>query len=886
MISREEWERLEPLLDAVLDAPLAERGALIVRLTGGDPTLRTELERLLGELGPGHGLLARPATERFAALLEATTPFPASLADRYRVEGELGRGGMATVYLARDLKHGRDVAVKVVHPLLVASAGRERFLREIAIVARLRHPHIVPLFDSGEADGTLFYVMPYEEGHSLRERLARAGPLPVGEAVLVLREVCDALAHAHAHGIVHRDIKPDNVLLSGGHATVTDFGVATAVSDGAEAAGETSRGGVIGTPAYMAPEQVAGDPAVDHRADLYAFGCLAYELLTGSPPFEGTTRAEVLEAHLNTRPRALESARPEVPAALATLVMRCLEKRAEDRWQRAGDVQDALSRATAGTGAPTWRRVVAPLGAVAIVVAGVVAVIMSRAPGRVPEARSLTGVSTPPLVLGLLPIRATGPDDRVSSSLEGLLSAELSTVSGFTIRPSETIAAAVARRLPLDRVALESDVDYLVRLTLLDLPDSLSVSIELVEHGLFSMPAGRVRIPRRPVAPVDVAAARAADSIRAMLGARIREREHELGTAVPVALLARRRADHHRAVSRRRFRDGDLRGSVEALDSAAASLRQSERADSTWAAPRLARAALSRSRGSAVLIESGGADAAGVRRVYDAGIALVDSVVDLFGPSAPALALRGRLRWEGQVLGGAQPSPRATDSAARDLEAAIALDSTMAAAAADLSQLRFVASRFAEAATLAERAYRLDAYMEESSQIINRLAQSRLEIGEDSAAAFWCREGVRRFPANPAHRACSIEVMAWSSAPVVADSVWARYDEVIERVSRANVGAAASYLAMVAAALTRAHGLAPDSVRRVLARAKSLLEAGRGSPPARDELLVVEAAVLYRLGDRARAGAILDQVRARDPERLDRALRRRMLRGLSPAPVG
>src|SRR5262249_5580719 len=172
-------------------------------------------------------LLSRPAPECFAALFDdEVAGFPEALADRYRLTRELGRGGMATVYLARDLKHGRDVAVKVVHPSLASALGASHFLREIEIVARLQHPHIVPLFDSGEAGGDLYYVMPYETGLSLRQRLARDGPLPPEDVVLILREVCDALAHAHEHGIVHRDIKPDNVLLSGRHAMVTDFGVA------------------------------------------------------------------------------------------------------------------------------------------------------------------------------------------------------------------------------------------------------------------------------------------------------------------------------------------------------------------------------------------------------------------------------------------------------------------------------------------------------------------------------------------------------------------------------------------------------------------------------------------------------------------------------------
>jgi serine/threonine-protein kinase len=206
---------------------------------------------------------------------------------------------MATVYLAHDVKHGRDVAVKVIRQDLSASLGHERFLREIEIAARLRHPNIVPLYDSGRVpptegtDGSLFFVMPYEEGQSLRERLRDTGAMPVADALNVMRDVARALGYAHEHGVVHRDVKPDNVMLSGGAAVVTDFGIAKAVSMALAEASDgtlTQAGTVIGTPAYMAPEQAIGDAGVDHRADIYSFGCLAYELFAGHPPFRNRPR--------------------------------------------------------------------------------------------------------------------------------------------------------------------------------------------------------------------------------------------------------------------------------------------------------------------------------------------------------------------------------------------------------------------------------------------------------------------------------------------------------------------------------------------------------------------------------------------------------------------
>ncbi|HEX6316069.1 MAG TPA: serine/threonine-protein kinase, partial [Gemmatimonadaceae bacterium] len=218
-----------------------------------------------------------------------------ALAGRYRVDRELGAGGMATVYLAHDLRHDRDVAIKVLHADLARTLTSERFLREIGITARLNHPHILALLDSGEAaDGELlFYIMPVATGESLRERLSR-GPVPVAEAVRIAIDATEALVHAHAQGVVHRDVKPDNVMLSGGHAIVVDFGIARAVGSARGADTLTSAGTALGTPAYMAPEQAAGEDT-DHRADLYAIGVLLFEMVSGTPPFAGTTQQILID---------------------------------------------------------------------------------------------------------------------------------------------------------------------------------------------------------------------------------------------------------------------------------------------------------------------------------------------------------------------------------------------------------------------------------------------------------------------------------------------------------------------------------------------------------------------------------------------------------------
>jgi serine/threonine-protein kinase len=263
-----------------------------------------------------------------------------TLGASYTLERELGGGGMSRVFVAEDTALGRSVVVKVLPPEMASGVSIERFKREITLAARLQHPHIVPLLSAGETGGLPYFTMPFVEGESLRARLARGEEVPLKAAVHLLREVASALAYAHRKGVIHRDIKPENVLITEQHAMVTDFGVAKAISAAthADADGLTAVGVALGTPAYMAPEQVAGDPGTDHRADIYAFGVIAYELLAGRAPFAGRTAQALMAAHVLETPEAISSRRVGVPAELSALVMRCLEKSPDNRPQSAEDI--------------------------------------------------------------------------------------------------------------------------------------------------------------------------------------------------------------------------------------------------------------------------------------------------------------------------------------------------------------------------------------------------------------------------------------------------------------------------------------------------------------------------------------------------------------------
>jgi eukaryotic-like serine/threonine-protein kinase len=278
---------------------------------------------------------------------------PAAIADRYRIERQLGQGGMATVYLAHDVKHDRRVALKVLKPELAAVVGAERFLAEIRTTANLQHPHVLALFDSGQIAGTVFYVMPFVDGESLRDRLAREKHLPIDDAVRIAREVGDALHYAHQHGVIHRDIKPENILLQGGHALVADFGIALAAAN-TGGTRMTETGMSLGTPRYMSPEQAMGERSLDARTDIYALGCVLYEMLTGDAPFLGSTAQAIIAKVLTDKPAPIIAQRARVPEHVEDAVLTALEKLPADRFATAALFTDALTGAGSQT-APRLR---------------------------------------------------------------------------------------------------------------------------------------------------------------------------------------------------------------------------------------------------------------------------------------------------------------------------------------------------------------------------------------------------------------------------------------------------------------------------------------------------------------------------------------------------
>jgi serine/threonine-protein kinase len=399
-----------------------------------------------------------------------------ALSDRYAIEREIGRGGMATVYLATDLKHNRKVALKVLHPELAASVGHERFLREIEIVAGLTHPRILTLIDSGDADGLLFYVMPYVEGQTLKERLTREGALPLEESLRIAREVADALAYAHEKGVIHRDIKPSNILFEAGHAVISDFGVARAVG----AAGEgdaTATGLAVGTPKYMSPEQASGGE-VDGRADVYALGCVLWEMLAGDAPFDGPTPHAILALKSSDSTPSLRVRRKSVPPDVEGVIAKAMAPQAADRYTTARDFEGALAEPESAEKLRPRHRQQARARAVAGVAIVALAVVASW---------WIFGRGTPleaagPYPLAVLPPEnLTGEEEYFVAGQHQALIDHVAAISGFRVISRPSVMQYRQTEKTISEIASELGVRGVVASSLTRHGDTVRIQVQLIE---------------------------------------------------------------------------------------------------------------------------------------------------------------------------------------------------------------------------------------------------------------------------------------------------------------------------------------------------------------------------------------------------------------------
>jgi hypothetical protein len=505
----------------------------------------------------------------------------AALADRYTLQRELGRGGMATVYLAEDRKHHRPVALKVLRPELAAALGPDRFLREIELSARLTHPHILPLHDSGNADGFLYYVMPYVEGESLRDRLNREKQLPVDDALQISREVADALSYAHSHGVIHRDIKPENILVESGHAVVADFGIAKAITT---AGGErlTETGLSIGTPAYMSPEQAGGHDQVDGRSDLYSLGCVLYEMLAGHPPFTGTTAHELLARHATDPVPPLRTGRATIPEPIEAAVELVLSKVPADRFATAQQFSQALQLdATAYRRRQRLARRLRKLAlvAAAIVIVGAAGFGISRY-GRAVAWRSRpVSLNT----VAVFPFRVTSTDPSVQQLDEGMVDLFWAQLPGDVgpraVDPSALLVAWNGLTAERRRTTPEAALEVASRFEAGQVLEGAIVHAGThltINAWLRRVPDGGEILRRSVAGPLDSLAALVREMALALLGAQLGEDADRLAGLVyftPDAVRAY-------LAGMRALRNGEVVGALLHFERA-------EALDSTFALPSL-----------------------------------------------------------------------------------------------------------------------------------------------------------------------------------------------------------------------------------------------------------------------------------------------------------
>ncbi len=816
----------------------------------------------------------QPMAESYARLATA-------FANRYRIDRELGAGGMATVYLAEDLKHHRQVAVKVFRPELAATIGSDRFTREIEVAARLQHPHILSLHDSGEIGGFLYYVMPYVEGVSLRERLTRQGELPIADAVRILTEIVEALAYAHRQGVVHRDLKPDNIMLSGRHPMVMDFGIAKAVSASTGSLGATTAGVALGTPAYMAPEQAVADPQLDHRVDIYAFGVIGYELLTGQSPFTGRSAQQVLAAQVTETPTPISVRRSTVPAALESILMRCLQKRPADRPQTAEDVLHVLEAiSTPGGGlTPTGARpVTGParprsprrrsllVGAV-VALAATLGLLTPFGGSRLSLAKRLsTGLGAwssnggsafaglAPQRIAVLYFKPFVDELRLAAIADGLtegLIDSLGRVPQLNVVSAGGVAPYRGLDLQPDSVARTLQVAAAIAGTI----RKKVLIVEGDAQDVFEIVMWLVDANSRATSDPDTLVATAADivSLQGVLPkhavALVLERQNWRGDSNAAWLTVQEGRQLQLRAEASQSAD-DTAAASRLFGQADSAYARAEAMDGRWSEPIVRRAALAYRRSRLA-----GRNPALIRPWLFTGIAHADRALTLDPDDTDALETRGTMRYWGVLSGtvAGALSDRWQQMSQRDLERATELNPAQAGAWAALSFAynQLPGKGRSDVIMAAKNALAADEFAPGAILIRNRLANAAYDDEQFDAADEFCTELEVRNPGKVQSIRCRLLLQSIPDLPQYdIPRAWRLVDSLVTASApRDSTLTRLTGNMFVAATIARAAAKTPalkDSARAVAHRAEgsaTMIDVSR-------ELMLFGAMVANVLGDR------------------------------------
>jgi eukaryotic-like serine/threonine-protein kinase len=817
-------------------------------------------------------------------LTELLEKLKAALADEYDVERELGEGGMATVFLARDVKHERKVAIKVLHEDLGAAVGADRFRREIQIATSLTHPHILTLYDSGAAAGSLYYVMPFIEGESLRHRMDREKQLPIDQALKITGEVASALAYAHRKGIVHRDIKPENILLEDGHAIVADFGIARAVM-GDQAGGALTKTGMsLGTPTYMSPEQAFAEKDIDGRSDMYSLACVLYEMLTGEPPFTGPNAQAIMARHSMSEVPSMQIVRATVPDEVEAVVEKALAKSPADRFatveEFAAELEECVidyhtttrrtvsDRRTGGARIPPGRRsidakpwwkkpaILAAVGLLVIAAGGSAWYAFGRKPAAVAGGPDASNIA----VLYFEDPSSDSLGYLASGLTENLIS-RLSEVNGLNVISAGGVEQFRGKPLDVDSVVSALKVGTIVRGSVQADGDKYKVTVRVLDENGESQAKEEFEQPRANIAAAqDSLAERVADMLRATIGHTITLSRARSGTSNATAWTLVQRAQKLRKDAEDQVAQSQVPQATKSYAAADSLLGVAATLDPQWDEPLTTRSAVSLSR--ARTAES----ALEAKPWIDKGLA--DAATDLKRSprNGDALEMQGTLqylKWAYKLNADKRERDTLLVSAESNLKLATQVDPANASAWNSLSTVYSNRDNSSMAKVAAQTALEKDAYLTGTDRVLWKLYATSYDLRQFQDAQTYCEQGVTRFPNNFRFARCKLWLQTIPGYPASPDSAW-KYYARLEKLSSPEDWKALKpeALMLVAASLGRNHLL--DSARRVATNAR---------PDPRDdkegEIAGIEAFVRTLFGtpqDTTEAFAILNRYVSGSPQ--------------------
>jgi len=803
-------------------------------------------------------------------MTESFEQFKTEIADRYEIQHEVGAGGMAVVYLAQDVRHDRLVALKVLRAELAVSIGADRFLMEIKIAAKLSHPHILPLYDSGEAAGFLYYVMPFVEGESLRDLLKRENQLSIDEAIKIGREVAEALSVAHSHGIIHRDIKPENIMLSGGHAVVTDFGIARAFT-AAGGEGFTQTGMAIGTPAYMSPEQSGGDPNIDGRADIYSLGCVLYEMLIGQPPFDGPTAAAIMARHTMDHVPPMHIMRDTITEPLEALVMCALAKTPADRFRTSGDLVEALNAIATNSRpqiptvvmqqrkrrkATITRWLVLAGAALLLVVAGAIGSQLLR-PGGPPE-RATGGLD--PRRVAVLYFGDQSRDGSLQHVADGItegLIAQLNTVDALQIVSRNGVAQFRDAEIPRDSIARALNVGHMIDGDVEPIGSDLFVQVRLREgtSGTIVRRAD-IQLPAEELlAVLDSVVLEVSRQIRAEIGEEVIVRERRAASAEAWALV--QRGAQLRDDAQGQTLNGDVEGALRTLSSADSMLALAELEDPDWVEPVVLKGWVAYQRARL------NTDRSAALANLAVAIEQADRALALEPGEATAYELRGTSRffsWFGHRPYDRDEADELFEAAKNDLQSSVEIDPTLASAHYVLSRLHRQEGDEFEAVISARTAYDQDSYLRFADAILSELFWGFYGMQDFNQGLDYCNEGMRRFPNDPEFSVCRLWLMTTEALEPEIDEAWRLAARIVELTPEQD-REYESHAARVVVGGVIAKAGEVDSARSVLSDARP----DRRIDPTRS-LLYNEAYMRLLLDEQDEAYELLREFHAANPE--------------------